>query len=103
MLAKSLNSYLKTIKYSKNIVFCRHFSSDKQNSNIHSSEGFSKDYVKKLKDNLSDFQNEFGFDQSLTGLRLENVKREKKSIRNFNILAIAMIATSRIQFFYKSY
>jgi hypothetical protein len=95
MLTKPLNSYIKTLKHTNAIVFCRYFSSDKQNPNTHTSEGFSKDYLKKLKDNLSDFQNEFGFDQSLTGLRLDNIKREKKSIRNFNILAIAMITTSR--------
>lgn len=57
---------------------------------------FTKDYIKNIQKNLSDFQNTFGFDESLVEKRLETVAREKKLIRTFTVFGVLACTAGKV-------
>ncbi len=76
MFKSCTNYFLKRRQISHH--FCKGFSKP----------NFSKEYLNELKKNLSDFQNTFGFDESLREMRIESIAREKKLVRVFTVFGI---------------
>jgi len=59
---------------------------------------FSKDYIKDLKHNLTDFQNTFGFEESLIEKRQESYAKEKKTMRLLNIFGVVAFSIGKLIF-----
>jgi hypothetical protein len=94
---------LKRFLGTQNIVFAlrinsvhkRSFSKEEEPPNR---DALSKNYINDLKKNLTDFQNEFGFDESLKEIRLENIKAEKRISRSYQVLVLLVVSTGILAF-----
>lgn len=94
-------SMLKKILRTRNTLFQtrinnqikRRFSKEEEPPNR---ETFSKSYLNDLKKNLTDFQNEFGFDESLKEIRLENIRVEKRISRSYQVLVVVVVSTGMV-------
>ncbi len=62
-------------------------------------KSFSDEYLKGIKEDLSDFQNTFGFDEVLRQKRLESIRQEKKLMRTFNVFGIMIASVGKLLYF----